>query len=102
MRSVVIPFINKYFNATSLLDYNDKYMKLNHTHGEIADHVEALLVSYESGQFPIDTDNSAFFVYKLNRPDPELEMIEVYFGSFETDVYSTAHLWELNCVKEIL
>lgn len=77
-------------------------MKLDHTHGEIADHVEALLVSYESGQFPIDTDNSAFFVYKLNRPDPELEMIEVLFESLEIDVYSKAHLWELNSVKDIL
>lgn len=77
VQTVVIPFINKYFSVNSLSDYDHKYMKLDQTHGEIADHVEALLVSCEVGQFPIDTDNSSFFIYKLNRPDPEQEMIEV-------------------------
>lgn len=52
-------------------------MKLENTHGDIANHVEALLVSCKVDQFPINTDNTAFFVYKLNHPDPEQEMIEV-------------------------
>lgn len=52
-------------------------MKLEQNHGDIAIHVEALLVSCKGNQFPINVDNTTFFVYKLNRSDPELEMIEV-------------------------
>lgn len=77
VRSVVIPFINQYFSVNCLTDYEDKYMKLDQSHGEIADHVEAILVSCNDNQFPINVDNTSFFVYKLSRPDPELEMIEV-------------------------
>lgn len=77
VQTVVIPFINEFFSANSLSDYDHKYIKLVNSHGEIANHVEALLVSCEVDQFPISTDNTTFFVYKLNRPDPELEMIEV-------------------------
>lgn len=54
-------------------------MKLDHSHGDIAVHVEAILMNCSANQYPIDVDNTTFFVYKLNRPDPELEMIEVIF-----------------------
>lgn len=77
VRSVVIPFINQYFGVHCVTDYENKYMKLDQNHGEIAIHVEALLISCHGNQFPITMDNTTFFVYKLNRPDPELEMIEV-------------------------
>lgn len=77
VRSVVIPFINQYFSVNRVTDYENKYMKLDQKHGEIAVHVEAILVSCIDNQFPINVDNTTFFVYKLNRPEPELEMIEV-------------------------
>lgn len=77
VRSVVVPFINEYFSVNCLADYENRYIKLDQNHGNVAIHVEAILVTCHSNQFPIDVDNTTFFVYKLNRPDPELEMIEV-------------------------
>ncbi|XP_037050567.1 pachytene checkpoint protein 2 homolog [Bradysia coprophila] len=76
VQTLVIPFINEHFNVNSLSDYDHKYLKLESAHGAIADHAEALLVSCKVDEFPINTNNTTFFVYKLNRPDPELEMIE--------------------------
>lgn len=75
--STVIPFINEFFSVNCRTDYENKYIKLDQNHGEIANNVEAILVSYKDNQFPISADNTAFYFYKLNSPDPELEMIEV-------------------------
>lgn len=59
-------------------DSKNKYIKLDDSHGEIAVYVEAILFSCKDEVIiPVDVDNTTFFVYKLNRPDPELEMIEV-------------------------
>lgn len=80
VQTVVVPFINKYFSANSLSDYENKYLKVDSSiHGDIAVHVEAMLISIESHQFPITDENTKFFVYKLNRGEPEMEMIEVNF-----------------------
>lgn len=78
VRTIVIPFINQYFCDKSVTDYANKYVKLEKNHGEIAVHVEAIMVSCSRADlFPINSDNTTFFIYKLNRSDPELEMIEV-------------------------
>lgn len=74
---LVVPFINQYFSVHCRADYENKYVKLDEKHGEIANHVEAIMVSWKDDQFPINTGNTKFFTYKLNRSDPELEMIEV-------------------------
>lgn len=74
---LVIPFINKFFSENSLTDYENKYVQLDEKHGEITNHVEAIMVSCKDDQFPISLDNTKFFTYKLRSPDPELEMIEV-------------------------
>lgn len=84
VRTVVIPFINQHFSENSLTDYENKYMQLADSHGEIAVHVEAILVSCDPNRFPITFEDTMFYVYKLNRCDPELETIEVSISLTET------------------
>ncbi|KAJ6646461.1 Pachytene checkpoint protein 2 like [Pseudolycoriella hygida] len=74
--SLFIPFINQFFGVNFIGDYENKYLKLSEIHGEVALHAEAILFTCRDNQFPINEDNTTFFSYKLNLPDPELEMIE--------------------------